>query len=156
MQLSKFTDIGLRIVMRLAVVQNDEQLTAAGIAEQMNISYTHTAKVSARLQNLGVVVAARGRSGGMSISALGRKASIGWLVRELEGEGEVVTCEGKTPCPLTLSCRLRGSLRQAQEAFFSSLDDLTVEDLAAPPVRAVLLELKSVSTGGIDVISQVS
>ena len=64
--------------------------------------------------------------------------SVGRLVRELEGDHEVVECEGTNPCPLRGGCRLRFALRDAQEAFFAALDPLTVADLTAPPTRLLL------------------
>ena len=66
---------------------------------------------------------------------------MGWVTRQLEGDREVVTCEGDKPCPLRHGCRLRSALRDAQEAFYRELDAMTVRDLATPttvlPVPAV-------------------
>ncbi|MEU7986429.1 Rrf2 family transcriptional regulator [Streptosporangium canum] len=141
MRLTKFTDLALRVTMRLAVAEQGVSLTTRQVAEAMAIPYTHTAKAIARLQHLGVVEARRGRGGGLELTGAGRKASLGWLIRELEGEEEVVTCEGETPCPLRAACRLRGALRGAQQAFYASLDPLTVDDLIASPTGPVLLTL---------------
>ncbi|MCT9934634.1 Rrf2 family transcriptional regulator [Planotetraspora sp. A-T 1434] len=141
MRLTKFTDLSLRVTMRLAVTEQGTTLTTRQVAEAMAIPYTHTAKAIARLQHLGVVEAHRGRGGGLALTGFGRSASLGWLVRELEGEEEVVACEGETPCPLRAACRLRGALRQAQQAFYASLDRLTVNDLVASPAGPVLLGL---------------
>ncbi|MER5421959.1 RrF2 family transcriptional regulator [Streptosporangium roseum] len=142
MRLTKFTDLALRVTMRLAVAEQGTSLTTRQVAEVMAIPYTHTAKVIARLQHLGVVEARRGRGGGLELAVAGRTASLGWLVRELEGEEEVVACEGETPCPLRAACRLRGALRAAQQAFYASLDPLTVDDLVASPTGPVLLTLR--------------
>ncbi len=141
MRLTKFTDLALRAVMRLAVAEQDATLTTREVAEAMDVPYTHMAKVISRLQRLGVVEARRGRGGGLGLTGLGRKASVGWLVRELEGEGEVVACEGDPPCPLRGACRLRRALRDAQEAFYAALDPLTVSDLVASPTGPVLVGL---------------
>ncbi|MFD5448296.1 nitric oxide-sensing transcriptional repressor NsrR [Streptomyces sp. NPDC003470] len=142
MRLTKFTDLALRSVMRLAVVKDgDDPLTTREVAEVVGVPYTHAAKAMTRLQHLGVVEARRGRGGGLTLTGLGRRASVGWLVRELEGDGEVVACEGETPCPLRGACRLRGALRDAQEAFYSALDPLTVADLVASPTGPVLVGL---------------
>ncbi|MFD0773897.1 Rrf2 family transcriptional regulator, partial [Streptomonospora algeriensis] len=65
----------------------------------------------------------------------------GAVARELEGVGDVVGCTDDPPCPLRAACRLRGALREAQEAFFASLDRFTVQDLAASPTREVLISL---------------
>ncbi|WP_214413661.1 RrF2 family transcriptional regulator [Sphaerisporangium fuscum] len=141
MRLTKFTDLALRVTMRLAVAEPGASLTTKQVAEAMNIPYTHTAKAIARLQHLGVVDARRGRGGGLEVTSFGRTASLGWLVRELEGEEEVVTCEGEAPCPLRAACRLRGALRGAQQAFYAALDRVTVDDLVASPAGPVLLGL---------------
>ncbi|WP_026120876.1 RrF2 family transcriptional regulator [Nocardiopsis potens] len=141
MRLTKFTDLSLRAVMRLAASGGDEPLTTREVAEGMDVPYTHTAKAVTRLRELGVVEARRGRGGGLVLTPFGMRASLGWLVRELEGEGEVVECEGEAPCPLRAACRLRGALREAQQAFYASLDGLTVADLVASPTGPVLVSL---------------
>ena len=142
MQLSGFTDLALRIVMRLAVL-DDEATTTRTVSEQLQVKYTHAAKAVAALQRLGVVETRRGRAGGLSLRDDARTHSVGRLVRVLEGPDEVVQCEGQVPCPLRGGCRLRSALRDAQEAFFAALDPLTIGDLAAPPTRAILLTLSA-------------
>jgi Rrf2 family transcriptional regulator, nitric oxide-sensitive transcriptional repressor len=137
-RLSTGTDLSLRILMRLAVAAPHEELTTRTVAEGVGIAYSHAVKVVARLQKLGVVDARRGRGGGLSLSEAGRAASIGALARELEGVGDVVGCEDDPPCPLRTACSLRGVLRQAQEAFFRTLDPITVGDLVQPPIVQLL------------------
>ncbi|WP_351224864.1 Rrf2 family transcriptional regulator [Streptomyces sp. NPDC002133] len=141
MRLTKFSDLALRAVMRLAVVRDGESLTTREVAEAMDVPYAHMAKAVARLQHLGVLEARRGRGGGLELTGFGRGASVGWLLRELEGEEEVVACEGDTPCPLRGACRLRSALRAAQQAFYSTLDPLTVSDVVTSPTGPVLLTL---------------
>ncbi|MFD5552593.1 RrF2 family transcriptional regulator [Streptomyces sp. NPDC127068] len=141
MRLTKFTDLALRAVMTLAATKDAEPLTTREVAHAMDVPYTHMAKAIARLQHLGVIEARRGRGGGLALTEAGRHTSVGRLVRDLEGEEEVVACEGDSPCPLRGACRLRGALRTAQEAFYSALDPLTVHDLAASPTGPVLVGL---------------
>ncbi|MFG2722741.1 RrF2 family transcriptional regulator [Streptomyces sp. NPDC048416] len=146
MRLTRFTDLALRVLMRLAVIEDkDGQAppTTQGVADSMRIPYTHTTKVVARLQHLGLVEARRGRGGGLTLTAAGHHASVGGLVRELEGPGGVVDCEGAAPCPLAAACRLRRALHRAQEAFYDSLDELTVDDLVASPTGPLLIGITS-------------
>jgi Rrf2 family nitric oxide-sensitive transcriptional repressor len=140
-QLTKFTDLGLRVMMRLAVSPGGGGLTTAQVADEMSIPYTHTTKVVLRLKELGMIEARRGRGGGLTITARARTTTVGWLTRQLEGDDEVVTCEGNTPCPLRHGCTLRGALARAQNAFYQSLDDITVDDLVREPDNRVLLTL---------------
>lgn len=142
MRLTRFTDLALRVLMRLAVEDTDLPTTRE-VAATMEVPYTHTAKVVARLQHLGLVEARRGRGGGLALTGAGRAASVGTVVRELEGVGDVVDCDGAVPCPLRSACLLRGALRRAQEAFFAALDPLTVNDLVAAPTGPLLLGISS-------------
>ncbi|NBE55765.1 RrF2 family transcriptional regulator [Streptomyces boluensis] len=140
MRLTKATDLALRIAMRLAVLDGQEPTTRE-VADAVAVPYSHAAKVVTRLRDLGVVEARRGRGGGLALTGRGRTGSLGRLVRELEGVGDVVGCEDDPPCPLRSACRLRGVLREAQEAFYATLDPVTVEDLVADPTGPVLLAL---------------
>lgn len=141
MRLTRFSDVALRVLMHLAVTEEQDPPTTREVAATMLVPYTHAAKVVARLQHLGLVDARRGRGGGLTLTGTGRSASIGRLLRELEGPGEVVDCEGSTPCPLRSACRLRSALRQAEEAFFASLDPITVTDLVSSPTGPLLLSI---------------
>ncbi|MFI6641340.1 RrF2 family transcriptional regulator [Streptomyces sp. NPDC050504] len=143
MRLTSFTDLALRVLMRLAVTEGEDLPTTRDVASTMCVSYTHTTKVVARLQHLGLVEARRGRGGGLALTDAGRTAPVGGIVRELEGPGDVVECEGATPCPLRSACRLRGALREAQEAFYAALDAHTVTELVADPTRTLLLDIGS-------------
>lgn len=141
MQLTRFTDLGLRILMHLATPAGASGETTTAVADQVAASPTHAAKVVTRLQNLGLVETRRGRSGGLAITPAGRTTSVGWIARQLEGPGEVINCEGERPCPLARGCRLRGLVREAQEAFFTVLDPWTIDDLAVAPTQDVLLQI---------------
>ncbi|MER7682468.1 Rrf2 family transcriptional regulator [Streptomyces sp. NPDC096934] len=138
MRLLRSTDLALRVLMRLAVAEGSTPTTRE-VATDMDVPYTHAAKVVAELQHLGLLDARRGRGGGLTLTEAGRTASVGSVVRTFEGDGDVVDCEGATPCPLHSACRLRGALRRAQEAFFASLDPLTVGDMVASPTGPLLL-----------------
>lgn len=144
MRLTAFTDVSLRLVMRLAVSGSEELLTTRAAAQMLSVPYTHMAKAVARLAELGVVETRRGRGGGLRLTEEGRRTSVGAIVRELEGSGDLASCEDDPPCPLRAACRLRGALREAQEAFYSSLDRVTVESLTAGPARSVLVSLSAV------------
>ncbi|GGO44979.1 MULTISPECIES: RrF2 family transcriptional regulator [Streptomyces] len=146
MRLLHSTDLALRVLMRLAVAdaaagESGAAPTTREVAADMAVQYTHAAKVVATLRRLGLVEARRGRGGGLSLTGAGRTASVGALVRHFEGDGDVVECEGATPCPLNSGCRLRGALRHAQEAFYASLDPVTVEDIVASPTGPLLIGL---------------
>ncbi|GAY16579.1 Rrf2 family transcriptional regulator [Mycobacterium sp. shizuoka-1] len=142
MQLTRFTDLGLRAMMLLATGQAREQrVTTRTVAAASGASEHHVAKAVSRLTELGLVHARRGRAGGLELTEAGREVSLGWLVRELEGDREVVDCTGQSPCPLIAGCRLRRVLADAKEAFYAELDRYTVADLAGSTSLPVVLQL---------------
>jgi Rrf2 family nitric oxide-sensitive transcriptional repressor len=139
MQLTRFTDLGLRALMLLAAGETDDQrVTTRHIAASAGASENHIAKAVSRLVDLGLVHARRGRVGGLSLTDAGRAASIGWLVRELEGDRDVIDCEGAARCPLIAGCRLRRALAEAKNAFYAELDRYTVADLVRTPALQLL------------------
>ncbi|MFI0087483.1 RrF2 family transcriptional regulator [Streptomyces bobili] len=142
MRLLRSTDLALRVLMRLTV-SGGTTPTTRDVAAAMEVPYTHAAKVVAELQHMGLLEARRGRGGGLALTEKGRTASVGAVVRAFEGDGDVVDCEGATPCPLNSGCRLRGALRQAQEAFFASLDPITVADIVTNPTGPLLLGISA-------------
>lgn len=140
MQLTRFTDLGLRAMMLLAAGESDERrITTGMIAAGAGASEHHVAKAVSRLVDLGMVHARRGRVGGLELTEAGRSASVGWLVRQLEGDREVVECGGDNPCPLIAACRLRRALADAKEAFYRELDRHTVLELAQSPSLPIVL-----------------
>ncbi|GAA2502162.1 RrF2 family transcriptional regulator [Winogradskya humida] len=141
MRLNRSTDIGLRILMMGAT--HDGLLTIDGLAASLDVPRHHLAKVVQRLQHLGLLDTVRGRNGGLRLSPTAAVASIGGIVRDFEGATEVVDCDGDpaAPCPLRSGCRLRGALRRAQEAFYVTLDPITVAALTEPPTRQLLLSI---------------
>lgn len=145
MQLTRFTDLGLRTMMLLAAGDAaDRRITTRSIATGADASEHHVAKAVARLVDLGMVNAKRGRVGGLSLTEDGRTVSLGWLVRRLEGDAEVIDCAGDRPCPLIAGCRLRRVLAEAKEAFYRELDNHTLQDLTGSgllPVVTLPLEI---------------
>lgn len=142
MRLTGFSDVGLRILIRLVVVERGQRISTRDIAREMQVSYTHATKACAHLSARGWIDADRGRGGGVLLTDAGRDAPLGDVIRSLEGDddSELIDCEG-LGCPLRSACRLRTALATARTAFYDSLNATTVASLSQPPTRAVVLEL---------------
>lgn len=127
MQLSLFTDYGLRTLMYLAS-QPDRQVTLRELAAAYGISLDHLRKVVSRLAQLGLIESRQGRSGGLRLGAPAAAIRVGRVVREMENGDEVIDCEGRE-CVLLPGCTLRQELADALEAFYARLDEKTIADL---------------------------
>lgn len=144
--MTKGTDLALRIMMRLAVLDGSTAVTTRDVAGAVDVPVGHAAKIVGRLRELGVVDVRRGRNGGLTLTPEGHTGSLGGLVRKLEGEGDVAGCTEGTPCPLRHACQLREALAQAREAFYASLDPLSIDQLTNGPTEQVLLSLSPAGT----------
>lgn len=131
MQITKFSDFALRILIHLAIVDG-ELRTTREIAKAHNLSFNHLAKVAQWLTNEGYVKSIRGRSGGMRLACSAESISIGELMRKSEQGSPLVECmkggEGSC-CVMMPACGLLPILYDAQEAFFQSLDQRSLQDV---------------------------
>lgn len=129
MRLTAFSDVSLRIMMLLAGTDG-EKLSTQRIAAGVGTPYNHVAKSVAFLANMGLIHATRGRSGGVVLSDAGMQATVGQLLRATEKDIPLVECESDhNSCPMNNSCRLRGVLAGAREAFFAVLDPVVISEL---------------------------
>lgn len=129
MQLTKFSDYALRILMHLAA--GDRQRSAREIAQAQGLSFNHLAKISQWLAVEGYVEATRGRGGGMRLVRAADDISVGALLRKSEAGSPLVECLGEDGgcCALKPACGLLPYLAEAQEAFFATLDKRSLADV---------------------------
>ncbi|WP_299027836.1 Rrf2 family transcriptional regulator [uncultured Sulfitobacter sp.] len=142
MQLDKFTDYALRILVTLAV-RAPERVSTSQIATLYRLSENHLAKVSTQLVREGFVASERGRNGGLTLAKPVDDIRIGSVVRALKRDDPVVECFGANKsCLILPACGLRNPLAEAQEAFFAVLDRYTLADITqSRDALATLLEL---------------
>ncbi|MEO8219340.1 MAG: Rrf2 family transcriptional regulator [Specibacter sp.] len=149
MRINSFSDVSLRLLTVLASVPDDELPTTRELAEAVGTPYNHVSKAVLKLRQMGLVEAIRGRSGGIRISAGGRNATVGQVLRILDERMDVATClTDMGECPLIDDCGLRGALNHAREAFYASLDNVTIHSLARKPAGGpVAVTLSTVRPG---------
>ena len=128
MRITKRTNIAMRVLMYCGA-HPDRLVTKAEIARQCNTSESHLAQVINRLSQLGFVHTQRGRSGGITLGRAADQIVIGDVFRNLESHMPLAECfaDVDNTCPLVEACRLRLALADAAEAFFSHLDQITLD-----------------------------
>ncbi len=65
MQLTRFSDYALRLLMYVSRADGSRPITIAEVGQQFDISHNHLVKVAARLSKLSWITATRGRHGGL-------------------------------------------------------------------------------------------
>ncbi|MDQ8035644.1 MAG: Rrf2 family transcriptional regulator [Bordetella sp.] len=141
MQLNRFTDFGLRVMMYLTQCRDRAQpVTIPEIAERFQISRNHLVKVVHFLSQQGLVAATRGKGGGLALARPAERYRVGELVRLLEHQGTLVDC-ADPPCALNGACRLAGALDEALRVFYAELDRHTLAELVRQPTGAAIIKL---------------
>ena len=135
MQLNRFTDYSLRVLIYLNGKPGDEKVSLDFLARRFNMNKNHLHKVSQRLAQLGWINSARGKNGGVSIADQARDLNLAHIVAELERHVHPIDCHG-IACPVAGNCRLQGVLGRASRAFFRvlgeySLAEMDIADLGA-------------------------
>lgn len=138
MRLTGFTDFGLRALMRAASAPG-AVLTTDGLARELGISRHHLTKVVRQLAAAGLLKTTRGNGGGFTLARPAESIRIGEVVRLLEARQALVECfrDDGGACLLSPSCRLKGHLARAEQAFLAALDGVTLAECAhGSPLRA--------------------
>lgn len=130
MQLTRYTDYSLRVLIYLAVHQ-EELATIEEISDAYGISKAHLMKVVHQLGRAGYLETVRGRGGGIRLARPPENIRVGEVVRHTEESMALVECfdPQKSRCRIEPACELRAALKKAIEAFLGTLDDYTVADL---------------------------
>ncbi|WP_077489329.1 RrF2 family transcriptional regulator [Sinomonas mesophila] len=143
MRMTAFEDVSLRALLLLGALDHSQPLATRAIADGIGTPYNHVSKAVLRLRELGFLEATRGRSGGVRLSAAGRQATVGGVLRALDTREDLVECESPSGhCPLNTECGLRSALRRARESFYTALDDVVISALPHErQMRPVLLQI---------------
>jgi len=133
MQLNKFTDYALRILMYISQ-SRELPYTIAEIAEGLKVSQNHLVKIVHFMSKQGWLITSRGKGGGVCLNPEVLNFQLGEVIRILQGDVEIVECNNP-PCVLRPKCGLKGILNQAVESFYESLNQYTIADAlkASPP-----------------------
>ncbi|MCE9680499.1 Rrf2 family transcriptional regulator [Shewanella sp. AS1] len=129
MQLTRYTDFGIRTLMYLAIQPERETLfRIAEITEVFDLSSNHVSKIVHHLGKEGYLKTIRGKAGGFRLGKPAEQINIGVLVRTLENSLAPIDC-AKPYCRFTPACKLKGVLSEAVDAYLAVLDRYTLADV---------------------------
>lgn len=135
MQITQFTDYGLRTLMYLAA-QPERMCSVRVVAEHYGISYNHLVKVVHRLAQEGYLSSSKGKGGGIRLAHDASKLQIGDLVQKLEPNMHLVECFDRetNTCKIIAGCRLKHYLAEANRAFIDNLNRHSLQDCVDNPL----------------------
>lgn len=137
MQLSRFTDYSLRVLLYLAI-NDGRRSTLHEIADFYPISVEHLRKVVHELSRSGYINTYQGKNGGMELARHPTKITIGDVIKHFEGHTSFIDCD-RLSCKLATVCTLKSVLMIGQEALYDKLNEFTLADLIESKPRMVKL-----------------
>lgn len=131
MQLKKYTDYALRVLIYAGMKADQELVSIKEISETYSISQHHLGKIVYELNKKGFIETFRGRNGGIRLAKAPKDINVGMIVRDLERDVHLLECFDRetNQCILSPACKLKHALHEALEAFFAVLDQYTLKDL---------------------------
>ncbi|NIY47581.1 nitric oxide-sensing transcriptional repressor NsrR [Cedecea colo] len=127
MQLTSFTDYGLRALIYMASLPEGKMTSISEVTQVYGVSRNHMVKIINQLSRAGFVTAVRGKNGGIRLGRPAQLIRVGDVVRELEPIS-LVNCSSEF-CHITPACRLKEALAQAVQSFLAELDKHTLAEL---------------------------
>jgi Rrf2 family nitric oxide-sensitive transcriptional repressor len=134
MQLTRYTDYSLRVLIFVALREEGTQATINEICDHFTMPRNHLIKVVQRLGQLGYLRTQRGKGGGLRLGKSAGEIVVGDVVRAMEPNLDIVECTSPD-CPLMGGCQLRSILDEAMDAFLDVLARYTLSDLIRQPAR---------------------
>ena len=125
MQLTSFTDYGLRALIYMATLPEGKLTSITEVSDIYGVSRNHMVKIINQLSRAGFVATTRGKNGGIRLGMHARQIILGEVVRKMEPL-QLVDCGA---CSITPACRLKKVLNDAVQLFLRELDGYTLEDL---------------------------
>ncbi len=140
MQITKFTDLSLRVLMYLTQENRVLPVTINEIAEQFSVPRNHLIKVVTRLNKLGWVFATRGRNGGLRLGRQASQLMLGNILQELENAPALIDC-AKPPCALKGQCHLKEILDVGLKSFYEHMNTFSLADVVNHQTQSAVISM---------------
>lgn len=132
MKLSTKTRYGTRILIELALKQNQGAVQVSKIAYSQKIPVKYLEQLLRTLKLAGVVKSMRGPKGGHLLVQQPEDITLGQIVRLFEGQTDLVACvSSPEKCDMSNDCLVRQAWQDATNALYKELDGITIADLVA-------------------------
>lgn len=141
MQLTRYTDYGLRLLTYLAILPEGRRASINEISEFYDISRNNVNKVVHQLGKAGIIDTKQGKGGGFCLKQLPQEVNLGDIVVLLEKNMNLIDCN-IPPCRIGSLCVLKGVFQEATNALLSVFKKYTLADLVEPKQKELVQLLR--------------
>jgi Rrf2 family protein len=136
MKLSTKTRYGARILIELALHGQQKPVQVSRIASRQKIPVKYLEQILRELKLSGMVESVRGPKGGHMLVEDPSRISLGYIVRLLEGQTDLVDCISfPENCDMASECLVRNAWHEATSALYQKLDGISIADLIHPCLK---------------------
>lgn len=129
MRLTQFSDLAMRVLI-YAAQNSDERFTIDDVNQVHNVSRGHLMKVVNTLTRSGLLIAHRGRNGGLKLARSPESISLAEVLALTEPDFALAECmRDADDCPLVGRCKLPNVYGNALKAFMQALKSQTLKDV---------------------------
>jgi Rrf2 family protein len=129
MKLSTRSRYGTRLLLE-AALSVDNRVSLGELTSKNQISRAYAERLIAPLITAGIIDSYRGFGGGICLSRSASLIKLSEVVKLLEGDDLVVKCLSlPETCTRSSSCLMRNIWRKVEDAIFSTLDSITIQEL---------------------------
>jgi Rrf2 family protein len=136
MHVQRGTRYALCAALELAAAGPGQLVTASEVAAKYTLPPTVVAKILQRLAQAGVVIGARGTTGGYRLARPAGGISVLEIVELFEGPRQAENCAlgecDETACARTADCRLRDLFAEVDEQARATFASVSLATLVAP------------------------
>ncbi len=131
MKISTKGRYALRLMLDLALYENQEPVRLRDVAERQNISMKYLEQIISVLQKAGYVKSIRGPQGGYHLMKAPEDYTVGMILRLIEGDLAPVACllDEVNQCPRQTSCVTLRLWKELDAAVRGVVDKYTLADL---------------------------
>lgn len=140
MQITRFTDLSLRVLMYLSQEVSGSVVTIHEIAQQFNVPKNHLIKVVTRLNKLNWISTSRGRNGGLILGPNANQLKLGNILKELENKTTLINCN-VPPCVLNGRCHLKEILDHGLNQFYEEMNKFTLQNIVNKKTQLAVIEM---------------
>lgn len=130
MQLKKYTDYGLRVLLYLAAKETARLVTIDELSRTFSAPRNHLNKVIHQLGKEGFIETRRGKNGGFQLAMRAEDIRLDQVIRKLEGDDFWIDCHNPE-CAIVPVCDLRRVISDGKELFYRHLSQYTVASLVS-------------------------
>lgn len=139
MKISAQEEYGLRCLLQLAMLRDDESLTLPQIAEREGISQANAGKLMWLLNKAGFVQATRGTKGGYTLSRPAQEIRLNEVIKVLDADVLNKHCENYTgvleTCVHKGDCGIRPVIVGLHEIVENALSQITLAQLVGSEAK---------------------